>query len=277
LKILVPLDGSELADGILAQVGRLQHPTPPAYQLLRVLERGASSGESGEVAQQHLAQWKAKLEAQGASVSVSVEEGDPSATILEHSEKADMVAMATHGRTGMDRWIRGSVAERVLRYAEVPVFLANPAGIFPEGQAEGQGFSRVVVPLDGSNVASRILPLVVPFAKQAEIQLLGVSTPSSLPNAVPETAARKAKEHAERTLGKAAEKLKAKGLNVVIQGRYGEPAEQILEAVNPNGSDLIAMSSHGRTGLARWRFGSVAEKVLRQCTCPVLVRRVSKA
>lgn len=86
-----------------------------------------------------------------------------------------------------------------------------------------------------------------------------------------EVAKKKAQQRAEGALERWIEKLTKANVNVKVVGRYGDPAEQIQDVIGESKIDLVAMASHGRTGLARWRFGSVAEKVLRDCRCPVLV------
>jgi len=268
MNVLVPLDGSDLSDSILAHVQTARRDEEGEVHLVRVIEEADQ-----EEAAAHLEECKAQLEACGLTVQTLILHGRPDEQILQTLEAGDyeLVCMATHGRSGLDRWIRGSVAERVLRGAPTPVFLANPQGISLPAVA------RILVPLDGSRLAGKALTLAGPLASKAdaELVLLHVDVPGANPSVhpVPEVATRKAQERAEAALEGAKAKLEAKGARVRVVGRYGAPADQIMQAIEAETIDLVAMSSHGRTGLSRWRFGSVAEKVLRQCRCPVLVWR----
>ncbi|HZU96409.1 MAG TPA: universal stress protein, partial [Planctomycetota bacterium] len=162
-RILVPLDGSELADRILEQVRRLLLRRDGAVTLLRVLsplalEREKRPGEPMELARVQLERLAQALRAQGAQVTCEVAVGEPADRIhafeLEH--RPSLIAMATHGRTGLARWTRGSVAERLLRVSRAPLLLANPFC----AEKEELRFRRILVPLDGSERSAGILPLV---------------------------------------------------------------------------------------------------------------------
>ncbi|MGE0712216.1 MAG: universal stress protein [Planctomycetota bacterium] len=280
MKVLIPLDGSRLADGILAHLGRVLLSKAAQLQLLCVLPEYASDDEEA-AARRHLAEAAAGLAARGEQAETQLVRGaDPAETILELAEREgyDLIAMATHGRSGISRLVRGSVAERVLRHAELPIYVANPAGltgISPQGHT----FQRVLVPLDGSKTAAAILPLLIPIleASQAEVILMHIDSPEAeSTHPVPEVATHRAQERAEAALAEVQGQLQAAGLTCHVVGGYGAPAEQILDAVNQRDVDLLAMTSHGRTGLSRWRFGSVAEKVLRECRCPILLKRAGR-
>ena len=118
-------------------------------------------------------------------------------------EPYHLVAMSTHGRSGVGRWLRGSVAERVLRNSPVPILLANPEGIVkPDDSVR---FGTILVPLDGSKRSARVMDRVLPFAvdSESEVVLLHVDTPSQPGvHPVPEVAKRHAQERAERRAGR---------------------------------------------------------------------------
>ncbi|MCW8138310.1 MAG: universal stress protein [Planctomycetota bacterium] len=284
MKILVPLDGSRLADGILAHVRRLVAEAPGAeVTLLQALPAYLSDDEVAlrrHEADEHHAALRKLLAHEGVAVrSRVVVAADPAECVVDAARDlgADLIALSTHGRSGPSRWLRGSVAERVLRGATVPVYTANPQGLVMTDDAI-VGWRRVLVPLDGSERATRVLALAGRFAlsSDAEVVLLHVDEPE-VPGVhpVPEVAARKAQERAEAALAEAKERLGRAGLQRVrVIGRYGaDPAAEVLEAAREVDADLIAIASHGRTGLARWRFGSVAEKVLRAAEAPLLIVR----
>ena len=141
-------------------------------------------------------------------------------------------------------------------------------------------YKHALVPLDGSPLAESIVPFVLKIAGPLEmsIRLVRVVEPVSpaigdgmrhslLPD--PETRAREAKEY----LATQAASLRTRGVQVSWEVRRGRPAEEILDAARTSGADLIAMSTHGRSGLGRLLFGSVAEQVLRHATVPVFLMR----
>lgn len=277
MKILVPLDGSRLADGILAHVRRLLMREASSIHLTHIQfgTEGAPAEEERIAIRDHMAACKELLESTGETVEMSLHEGDPAARILDLLESGgfDLCAMATHGRSGVSRWVRGSVAERVLRNTSVPVYLANPKGL--SRTSDDVPFERILVPLDGSSLSEKILPLVTRLAKDAgaEVTLLHIDTPARGAHPVPEIAGRKSQQRAEKMLDELRCKLEASGIaKTRVVGRYGDPAGEIIELVKESKPDLVAMSSHGRSGISRWRFGSVAEKVLRTIDCPLLVR-----
>jgi nucleotide-binding universal stress UspA family protein len=280
MKVLVPLDGSRLADGMLAHARRFVGQDGSEVHLLRVLpEAGGSQADREDrfaEAHRHLGECRELLEGDGRVVTTRVVEGDPAEQILLHAETDgfDLIAMATHGRTGAMRWLRGSVAERVLRHAPIPVFLANPEGLVLQG--DGLEIGKVLVPLDGSPHAERAVPLALDLAvaEGAEVELLHVDQPGrGGVHPVAEVASRNAQKRAEQLLDDLRNALEERGVKRThVVGRYGpDPAAEILDVLEAAKPDLVVMSSHGRTGLRRFRFGSVAEKVLRRCTCPVLV------
>jgi nucleotide-binding universal stress UspA family protein len=277
MKVLVPLDGSSLSEEILRHVRPLLRSGAHQLHLVRVLDQEAPGAPEAEAAARTYLDglWRPP---QGSHLEVRthVVHGDPAGRIVDLSDDlpVDLIAMSTHGRTGLSRWMRGSVAERVLHAARCPLLLASPGGL--SGVSEEARFSRVLVPLDGSRLAASILPHAVAWARasSADVVLLHVDVPGAGGGVhdTPEVAARRAQERAERRLNDERLRLLGEGLNPHVVGAYGDPAEQIVAAVERHDATLVAMSSHGRTGLARWQFGSVAEKVLRHCKAPLLVR-----
>ncbi|RPH99758.1 MAG: universal stress protein, partial [Zetaproteobacteria bacterium] len=135
--------------------------------------------------------------------------------------------------------------------------------------------SRILVPLDGSPLAEAVIPQVAELAalRKAEVVLLRVALAHTLPGADPVAAQVRAVDEAEAYLLRVERDLVARGLPVVRAVRYGRPAEEILDHARVGGVSLIAMSTHGRTGIRRWVLGSVAEQVARRSPVPVLLWR----
>jgi nucleotide-binding universal stress UspA family protein len=218
------------------------------------------------------------LSARRARVITHVATGDPADVILEFvaSHAPSLVAMSTHGTSGPSRWIRGSVAERVLRHCSVPLLMANPQGVQPTGRL---GFRKVLVPIDGSDTASQILPLVKQLAPhyESEVILICVEAPrvAVTPMAAPPPPADEG-ALAAKTLEPYLSELRGAGLKVRSKTPVGPAAEWIIRTAESEEVDLLAMTTHGRSGPSRWLFGSVAEKVLRKSPCPLLVRRTTR-
>src|SRR4030043_1558088 len=134
---------------------------------------------------------------------------------------------------------------------------------------------RVLVPLDGSRCAENVLPKVEELASdlKAGVCLLRVTAAHTFPGMDQTEAQVKVVEEAKEYLHHLEEPLKAKGLDVDTHVRYGADATEILAHAAQKEIDLIAMSTHGRSGLKRWFFGSVAERVLRHSPKPVFLVR----
>lgn len=148
-------------------------------------------------------------------------------------------------------------------------------------------YSHILVALDGSKLAERILPYVEPLARafNARITLLRASTPAEtiaveeatagmppviIPAAEPGRIASVEHQDAVAYLTALAQRLAAQGLTVDWDQPEGPPGESILAYAERLGADLIAMTTHGRGGIARVVLGSVADEVVRRATCPLL-------
>jgi len=136
-------------------------------------------------------------------------------------------------------------------------------------------FQRILVPLDGSDCAENVLPKVEKLATElkASIVLLRVALTHTFPGVDPTEAELKVVWEAETYLQKVEGRLKAKGFKVDSHVRYGNDAEEILEHADGKDIDLIAMTTHGRSGVKRFLLGSVAEKVLRYSLKPIFLVR----
>ena len=134
---------------------------------------------------------------------------------------------------------------------------------------------RILVPLDGSECAENILPQVEKLAgdMKAGICLLRVAYAHAFPGVDATEAEVTVVREAEGYLQKIGERLKAKGFDVDTHVRYGEDAEEILTHSNRSDIEVIAMSTHGRSGVKRWLLGSVAEKVIRHAIKPIYLVR----
>jgi nucleotide-binding universal stress UspA family protein len=136
-------------------------------------------------------------------------------------------------------------------------------------------YEKILVPLDGSECAEMILPHLERLATdlKAHICLLRVAYAHTFPGVDPTEAQLAVVKEAEEYLRKIEDRLKAKGLKVDSHVRYGDEAGEILDHAGTKEIDLVAMSTHGRSGVTRWLLGSVAEKVLRHSPKPIFLIR----
>jgi nucleotide-binding universal stress UspA family protein len=272
-RILLPLDGSRLAEAALPLVRKILERKDAEVVLLRALPPPPMvEGDFGRVAELDRKEAEAYLEtvqngldAQGVRTRVRIREGPAPAVILTtaEEERATMIAMATHGRTGAARWLFGSVAEEVLRSAPVPLLLARS---FPAA-GRGELPKRILVPLDPGELS---LEAVGPAAELAGVFGAHVV----LLHVMPEGPAFGAPVV---QITEAFERFRTAGLTVEPVLRRGDPAAEILSVVHDQKADLVAMATHGRAGVARMMFGSVAEKVLRKAEVPLLLVRGPRA
>jgi nucleotide-binding universal stress UspA family protein len=264
--ILVPLDGSDVAEQALPYAEAL---AAPGCQLI-LLEVDQDEDELSALVRH--ADSCARLE---------TATGDPAQQILQVARDlgVGLIVMTTHGRGALGRWAFGSVADTVTRTAPVPVLIVRPR----QGEAPAVPvIQRVVVPLDGSALAERALPIAQALAQKLNIPVHLITTidlTSLLPVEMLPTVAfdaglydetvAKLRAGAEAWLTQAAEQLQRAGVTATWEVLSGSPFLVINDAVAPG--DLLVMASHGRGGAKRWLLGSVAEKLIREAPVPVVI------
>ena len=291
-RVLVPLDGSILAERALAPALALGRHSGGEVILLRVpipekLLVFTSAGygllwpdeaveRSQNEAWDYLTSIHKANEQPTFKLRTEVNEGDVAGVIVDTAlrDEVDMISMSTHGHSGITRWVLGSVTERVLRSAPCPVLVIRSP----------QPLRQILIPLDGSALAEHALAPGLELARSlgGEMTLLHAVEP-------PDAGETEHLEQIERGLGRrlredfykgveahlrdlAAAHQQA-GLNIRTVVKDGPAADSILEFAEAHGMDVIVMATHGRTGLRRWVYGSVTEKVLRGAACSLLVIR----
>ncbi|MCE9582907.1 MAG: universal stress protein [Planctomycetes bacterium] len=279
--IIVPLDTSTLAESVLWRLGSLMAQPKTEVTLVHALEAPLSSrldpGLDGAVENQergYFGSLAKKLAERGVRCNAVVTEGRAADLILSvASDHPDgMIAMSTHGRTGLSRVIFGSVAESVLHRTPVPVLLLRApvdSTDIPDRSVSDLRLKRVLVPLDGSPQALEIVPHVVELAKSLG---LGVTLVHVLPG---RSASAESMPKAERILTAAADRFQDSGIAPEKLVRSGDAAEEILGALGHCGADLIACTTHGHSAIASAVMGSIAEKLVRSSQTPLLVARCS--
>lgn len=289
-KILVPLDGSEAAESVLPYVERIAVATNASVLLLAAVDRprdwgtytaGDLKGERHE-AESYLREVQARLtSATDNDVEAEVVTSPPAEAILAAADKThpNLIAMTTHGRSGVSRWVLGSVATKVLHATHTPMLVVRPPS---EGkQGESPDLTKVLVPHDGSELSAAVLPFAVDLAKPlgASIVLFhsvvepfltypGAETMAPDPRAFEEL-----KSSARDFLTSAANDLAAKGVKADTVVSVGNATDGIVWAADRENAGLIVMSTHGRSGVGRWVMGSVADAVVRRTSLPVVIVR----
>jgi nucleotide-binding universal stress UspA family protein len=266
-RILVPLDGSPAAEAILTHLRRL--PIRHESELVLFQALPLSPFEDGKETEKYLRRISFQLTNDGYPSRYVFRPGLAAESILETAveERASMIALSTHGRTGVARWILGSVAEKILQASPVPVLVARS---FPhpgsQGHWESLPIRNFLVPLDGSLLSLAALDPLLHLARpvDANVTLLHVTEPTPYEGRW---------ERPEETLKEADRLLRSACIPATMEHRKGDPGEEILKAVEGGAIDLVAMTTHGRSGPSRWVFGSVTAKVLRSTTVPLLVVR----
>lgn len=285
-RLLVPLDGSPFAEAALPVAVTLVEKTDGELRLMSVLEPVIMERpelRAGDVAwsERYLDGAAERIRARWSGpLSSAVFSGKAAETITSEAAAwgAELIVMSTHGRGGLSRLWMGSVADRVLRAAVSPVLLVRPREE-DVGLSEQLAVRRVVVPLDGSELAERALPYgsVLADAFGATVLLIrSTAYPSHIGTPYLPEVMEVTQELAEQDLREArgyldawVERLRARGLECssLVVDEPG-PARAILAR---EAGDVIVMSTHGRGGFDRAVFGSVADKVVRNAEMPVLV------
>src|SRR5574341_442815 len=267
--ILIALDGSELAEqvipvvsGVASRIGAevvlasaiIPHDGWTDGPVAREWER-----EEQGVAAAYLERLRRQLHKQGIRVRPScVEWGRPHVVIsaIADEEGADLVAMTTHGRSGFVRWVMGSVADKVLRTSRRPLVLVH---MQEEDEIPEVRIRRILVPLDGSPLAESALPFVEDLAMglHASLLLQSVIVPAAalyagafLPSTTPALA--EFEGGMREYLGEVEKRMKDLGIQADSNAAIGSAAETILDTAKQSSADLIALSTHGRSGPQRW-------------------------
>jgi nucleotide-binding universal stress UspA family protein len=273
-RILLPLDGSRLAEAVLSQVEPILRRGDAEVLLLRVVspviypyaEIPVAMPDLRGNAAEYLRGVGSRLCERGARVRELVEEGSPALAItrIAEREKVTLVAMATHGRTGLSRWVFGSVTEQVMRESPVPILVLRSfeAGGMPSPSVP-LAFERIVVPVVHSRMD--VFARVEPFARLFNSRVILVHVKNAL----------EGEEKGESLLEEAREmarELSRTGIPAEVRERRGDPAAEILTVCREEEAGLIAMPSHGRME-SRRALGSVSQRVLRASKVPLLVIR----
>lgn len=284
--ILVPTDGSEHATRAAEHGAALARAFSASLHVMAVIDTRTAGGpfSGGDLEDETLDRMTADAEdtvtaitdavdAAGA-IQTTIRTGNPADEICAYRDDhdIDLIAMGTHGRTGVERYLAGSVTESVVRHADVPVFTVRAT----EQSRKTDSYDDILVPTDGSTAATAAVEPACEIAAQFDSRLhalnvvnLGdVATGSeyTLPTDLIDTLEAQGEKVTERIAARARES----GVETVTQVVDGFPAADILDYAEENDIDLIVMGTAGRTGLNRFIMGSTTERLIRHADMPVL-------
>lgn len=296
-RLLVPLDGSRLAESVLPAAVYLAERFRATVVLFHAVEPGVSSTVHGQrhllgtaEAQAYLDEIAKRLARPNLAIETDVQpvgEADVARRIIAHAGelKADLILLCAHGRGGLRDVLMGSIAQQVIQGGTIPVFFVRPS---QEDSAPSFDCRKILVSLDGTPIHEPALPVAAELAREcnAVIHLLTiVPTPGTLSaeragtglllpttmTAVLDLAQRGAVEYLQ---GKVRELL-ATGLSATAEVARGDVAPSLLDVAERAGADLIVMATHGRASMDAFWSGSVTPKVLSRSRAPILLVRVT--
>ena len=282
--ILVPLDGSALAEQALPFAERVARAAQARVILTRVVPAYSGAETSVEAsealaARENLEEIASRLRRAGITVGVTVPEGDAAAQTVGTVAAlgVDLIVMSTHGRSGIGRWLYGSVADAVIRLANVPVMLVPPHMSLPWPTDRRL---QIIVPLDESQLSEAVLGPALEFATRLDAELLLVEVVAWPPLVYSDPIELLAYDLDEQVaaargyLADVATRLRESGASVRCRAEVGPtPAATIVQLARDEHADLIAMATHGRSGLARVVLGSTTTGTLQHAGVPLLIVR----
>jgi nucleotide-binding universal stress UspA family protein len=284
--LLVPTDGSEHAERAAEHalsVARLFDATVHLVNVVDVQDAGGLFSAGGvdkefierleDEARETISEVEDLAEPDD-DVRTAVVRGKPSEGILDYADEndADLVFMGTHGRTGLNRYVTGSVTERVVRLSDVPVFTVRAT----DRSVLGDGYDDILIPTDGSECAAAAIDHGLAIAEQYDatvhaVSVVDVRALTSSDDIPPQTQLlEQFEERSEKATEAVAERAREAGLDATTEVRDGVPARSLIDYADENDVDLIAMGTHGRTGFQRYFLGSTTAKVVRTADMPVL-------
>ncbi len=309
--IIVPLDGSDASRQVLPYARSIAKTVGATLHLIGVLEplnrvdnlsRMGSGAQNAPMSQSELVlseDWRAlvgglrreareRLDAaaeetrsRGIETTVELLEGEAAEQIIAAGNRQgeSLIAMSTHGRSGIGRWMLGSVTDKVVKHTATPVLIIRAQR---EEPPDDVALSRVVLPLDGSELAERAIPHAVAFANAfgAGITILRSSSPTAYGFGYADYyAAQTYTDISSEVLSDVRDYVtsavgRIQGMGVAsVEERTpeGNPGAAIIDEVGDDRTKLVVMTTHGRTGVGRWVLGSVTDRVIQHSAGPVMV------
>ena len=274
-RILVPLDGSKFAEQVFPPVVELATAFSSEIILVEVCE--PEETEFGQACRLYInneaEKLKTDLEGSPANVRTTVLEGKAAEQILSYAEKSDisLIMISSHGRSGIAPWSLGGTASKVLHRVGAPLIIVR-AKEKAEESAKVKLFSRILIPLDGSEKSEVILPYVAELTKKlgSEVTLLQVIETGRHVHTIgglgyipyKDRDVNLVKTNVQKYLDGVSAKFAGTKATVTSEIRVGDSAREIIKLAAAKDCSLIAMSSHGRAGIEAWAHESTTGKIL---------------
>jgi nucleotide-binding universal stress UspA family protein len=294
-QILVPLDGSLLAECVLPHVVALARAFDAKVILLRVLERSKANGTAQmfdllnwqlkkTAAKLYLEKISARLQKYGPRIENAVLEGLVAESITEYalSRGVKLIILSSHGRSGLSQWGISSVTQKIIFSAPTSVLIVRAQQPAASESIERQ-YTRMMVPLDGSRRAENVLPMVTLLARfhGSRISIVHVVKTPEMPRQMPlarqdvelsEQVVARNREEAIRYLDQVRLHSPLEGIEVQTHLLTSDNAAAALhELADKEGIDMVALSAHGYSGNNQWPYGSMVNNFILYSKVPVLI------
>ncbi len=291
-KILVPLDGSELAEVTLWYASRLAGRLQAAITLVYVSSHEELTSPylyecylKDTAARVKAEAEKAAAETKGGEIALDyrVLKGNPAEEIVDYADKnkIDLIILSTQGKSGIRRWALGNVANKVVAATRKQVLLIRAKGAQPDVYKDR--LVKVLVPVDGSRESESILRFVTYMAAELDLEItlfhMWARVYDIYPTLEKIKNIEKVIKQEKSYLEKLGTKLTKQGLRiktVFSEVTPGQEAAEILKLAEEGHFSMVAMATHGRSGVGHWIFGSNAQKVLNEGSTPLLLVRPIK-
>jgi nucleotide-binding universal stress UspA family protein len=291
-RILVPLDGSAMAEQALPHAAAMAQAFDARIVLIRVLEPAGREEQllpadpldwemQRAEAQSYLDRIAGKLREDGPEVAAALLEGQPAERIIDQAggAEADLILLASHGRSGLNGTTLGSVVQKVIHRARTSIMIARSYHREPRDVAAVR-YREIVVPLDGSRRAEVVLPAVSTLARRfdSRVRLVHVVRRPEFPQAEPGAAPYQELSEQVTALGwqestKYLDKVRAwlpaeSAADLLVSA---DVAEALQEAAEEEGADLVVLSAHGHSECTRRAYGSITTSFIMYGSAPLLI------
>ena len=296
--ILVPLDGSQLADCVLPHAAAIASSFDAEITLLRVLEKN-QAGTSAQLfdlvnwqinktrASLYLEKTKACFQESSIKVQMKVMEGLAAEGITEYAQSQDMklIIISSHGRNGLTQWGISGITQKVILSAKTSLLIvrAHQDGIHSDELSERLLYKRILVPLDGSQRAENVLPIVTQLAQfhRSQIHLVQIIQTPEMARQMPPTRedvdlSNRIVSRNQEEAGRYLEQLKSRsfleGLTIQIHLITSDnTAVALHQLVEQENIDMVALSAHGYSGIHQWPYGSMVNNFVQYGKVPLLI------
>ncbi|MGE5221015.1 MAG: universal stress protein [Omnitrophica WOR_2 bacterium] len=290
--ILIPLDGSSLAENVLPHAVALTRGSEAQASVVRVLELGSAGTLSRPPdpfdwqlrkaeAEAYLQTISSRLHEAGLPSTVKLLEGKAAECVIRYAkeENADLILLSSHGQSGMSGWNVSSIVQKIIFRAHTSFILIRAYQPVENGLTE-LNYSRILIPLDGSQRAENVLPAATSLAKEHDALLIIAhvvrqpeiprrTLPSQEDTELADKLTERNRAESDRYLSELTSRFDVKNETRLVVSQ--NPSTTLHELVENEQIDLVIMNAHGYTGGSQWPFGSIATNFITYGTTPLMV------